>query len=107
MEQNPELIFKSDIGDLESEMNGYRNDVFVRLPNGEIHEVFFYSLGRLGQDMGNGPYLSQPGLIILDTVNRRCMEHAVFDLWIKGFFEHLKPRASILEKHFDDLFSWP
>lgn len=102
MEKNPELIFKSDVDDFESEMKGYRNDVFVRLPNGELYEVFFYDLVRLKQDMGNGSYLSQPGLIILNGVNRKSMEHAVVDLWKRGFFEHFKPRSSILEKHFDE-----
>lgn len=102
MEKTPELIFKSDIDDFESEMKGYRNDVFIRLPNGDLYEIFFYDLVRLSQDIGNGVYLSQPGLIILNSVNKESMEYAAIDLWKRGFFEHLKPRSSILDKHFDE-----
>jgi hypothetical protein len=42
MEKTPELIFKSpDIDDFESEMRGYRNDVFVRLPGGDYMKCSF------------------------------------------------------------------
>ncbi|HET6255008.1 MAG TPA: hypothetical protein VFE32_13085 [Puia sp.] len=102
MEQNLELIFKSDIDDFDSEMKGYRNDVLVRLPNGEIYEIFFYDIVRLQQDMGDAIYLSQPGLIILNAVNKETIGYAVKDLWKRGYFEHLKPRLSISEKHFDE-----
>lgn len=103
MAASPELIFKSkDIDDFESEMKGYRNDVWVRLPNGDIYEIFFYDLTRLEQDMGSETYLAKPGLIILNTVNRKSMEYSVLDLWERGYFEHLKPRSSLSEKHFDE-----
>ena len=103
METTPKLIFKStEIDDFDSEMKGYRNDVFVKLPDGNLFEVFFYDPVRLVQDMGKGPYISQPGLIIVNTVNKVAMENAVIDLWKKGFFKYFNPRLSISEKHFDE-----
>ena len=75
------LFFKSnDIDDFDSEMKGYRNDVFVTMPDGSIYEVFFYDVVRLRQDMGTGVFITQPGLIILDKVNKASMELAVNDL---------------------------
>jgi|SRR6185312_5299918 hypothetical protein len=105
MEKPPELIFKagySESDDFEYEMKGYRNDVFVKMENGDLYEVFFYDPVRLTQDMGSGIYISQPGLIILNSVNRKSMEHAVLELWERGFFHYFKPRLSIIDKHFDE-----
>jgi hypothetical protein len=96
------LHFKSDFDDFETEMKGYRNDVFVELPSGEIFEVFFYDPVRLSQDLGQGIFLSQPGLIILNIVNKTSIEKAVNDLWKRGYFNYFKPLSSINNKHFDE-----
>jgi hypothetical protein len=100
-----ELIFKNGYNvtdDFESEMKGYRNDVFVKMKNGDLYEVFFYDSVRLTGDMGSGIYLSKPGLIVLDAVNKKSMEYAVKDLCEKNFFDYFKPQRSISQKHFDE-----
>jgi len=102
-ENMPKLFFKSnDIDDFYSEMKGYRNDVLVITPDGKIYEVFFYDIVRLGQDMGSGIFITQPGLIILDKVNKVSMELAVIDLWKRDFFKYFIPRSSLVEKHFEE-----
>lgn len=102
-ESLPKLFFKSvNTYDFDSEMKGYRNDVFVSLPDGKIYEVFFYDIVRLKQDMGKGLFITQPGLIILDKVNKASMELAVIDLWKRGFFNYFISRVSLLEKHFEE-----
>jgi hypothetical protein len=98
----PKLFFKSETDDFDSEMKGYRNDVFVILDDGSIYEVFFYDMVRLKQDMGNGIFISQPGLIILETVNKLSIESAVVNLWKRGFFNYFIPRSSLDEKHFEE-----
>lgn len=104
MNQNqPKLFFKcDDIDDFDTEMKGYRNDVFVILPSGEIYEVFFYDIVRLSQDMGAGLFIAPPGLIVIERVNKAFMEAAVIDLWEKGFFNYFIPRKSLSTKHFDE-----
>ena len=96
------LHFKSETDDFDSEMKGYRNDVFVILPDGCIYEVFFYAITRLKEDMGKGIFISQPGLIILDTVNKASIELAIVSLWERGFFKYFIPRSSLDEKHFEE-----
>ena len=103
IEDQPKLFFKSkDIDDFDSEMKGYRNDAFVILPSGSIYEVFFYDIVRLEQDMGTGTFITQPGLIVLDKVNKSGMELAVNDLWNRGFFNYFTPRSSLSAKHFEE-----
>lgn len=105
MENKFQLFFKagySEKDDFETEMKGYRNDVIVQAPDGSLYEVFFYDPVRLRQDLGEGIYLSAPGLIVLNTVNRGSMESAVNDLWNRGFFKYFIPKQSLSEKHFDE-----
>jgi hypothetical protein len=102
MKSLPTLYYKSDFDDFETEMKGYRNDAFVKTPNGELYEVFFYDPVRLTQDLGNGLYLAHPGLIVLNKVNKESIEKAVVDLWERGFFNYFNPRKSISEMHFDE-----
>ena len=102
MKQLPEIYYKSDFDDFETEMKGYRNDVFVIAPSGEIYEVFFYDPVRLTSDLGKGVYLSQPGLIILNVVNKKSIEESVIRLWEKNFFIYFKPINSLSNKHFDE-----
>jgi hypothetical protein len=94
--------FKSNFDDFETEAKGYRNDVFVELPTGEIFEVFFYEPTRLSQDLGVGEYLSRPGLIILNTVNKKSIINSVTELWQKGYFNYFKPLTSIANNHFEE-----
>jgi hypothetical protein len=101
MEQ-PSVHFKGDFDDFDSEMKGYRNDVFVIAPTGEVYEVFFYDPVRLKNDLGAGLFLAQPGLIILNTVNKKSIEEAVKQLWQKGYFNYFKPVPSLKTKHFDE-----
>jgi len=101
-ENIPKVYFKSETDDFDSEMKGYRNDVFVIAPDSSIYEVFFYDIGRISQDMGNGIFITQPGLIILDIVNKASIESAVINLWKRGFFNYFIPRSSLDEKHFEE-----
>lgn len=96
------LHFKGEFDDFDTETKGYRNDVFVEAPSGEIYEVFFYDPVRLTNDLGNGIYLAQPGLIVLNTVNKVSIEKAVTDLWLRGYFDYFKPISSLKKKHFDE-----
>jgi hypothetical protein len=97
----PRVHFKGEFDDFDTEMKGYRNDVFVETPDGKIYEVFFYDPVRLTNDLGDGVYLAQPGLIVLNTVNETSIEKAVIDLWQRGYFDYLKP-TSIGQKHFGE-----
>jgi hypothetical protein len=100
----PKLIFKADkyYLDYETEDKGYRNDVFVEMPNGDIIEVFFYDSVRLSQDLGDGVYIAKPGLIVLKKVNKSLMNKAIVELYEKGFFDYFTPRASLTENHFEE-----
>lgn len=96
------LHFKSSLDDFETEAKGYRNDVFIEVPTGEIYEVFFYDPVRLSQDLGNGEYLSRPGLIVLNCVNKKSIINSVTELWEKGYFNYFKPVTSLFNKHFEE-----
>jgi hypothetical protein len=96
------FYYKGNFDDFDSEMKGYRNDVFVELPNGEKYEVFFYDPERLISDLGNGFYISHPGLIVLKKVNKQAIELAVADLWERGYFNYFKPMNSDTQLHFDE-----
>ena len=101
--QLPEVIFKVDeYLDYETENKGYRNDVFVKLPNGDLIEVFFYDPVRLSQDMSDSIYITKPGLIVLKLVNKLNIRAAVNDLFKKGFFEYFTPRESPESLHFGE-----
>ena len=41
MNQLLKVHYKGEFDDFDTEMKGYRNDVFVISPDGEIFEVFF------------------------------------------------------------------
>ena len=98
----PRIYFKGEFDDFDSEMKGYRNDVFVISPDEQVYEVFFYDPVRLKNDLGEGAFLAQPGLIILNTVNKKSIEEAVSQLWEKGYFNYFKPVTSLTNKHFDE-----
>ncbi len=99
---NPILLFKADYADWETESKGYSNVVFVKTPDGKLYEVFFYDPVRLSQDLGNGVYIANPGLIILNLVNKASMQIAVNELWEKGFFNYFNPVSSLDQKHFEE-----
>lgn len=101
MEQ-PKIHFKGQLDDFDTEMKGYRNDVLVISPSGEIYEVFFYDPIRLKDDLGNGVFLAQPGLIVLNTVNKKSIVEAINQLWEKGFFNYFRPISTLASKHFDE-----
>ena len=69
---------------------------------GKYLKFFFYDISRLKDDIGEGLFLSQPGLIVLKIVNKASIENAVANLWKKGFFKYFKPVASLTQKHFDE-----
>jgi hypothetical protein len=102
MNLTPTIHYKGNLDDFETEMKGYRNDVLVKAPNGDMYEVFFYDPVRLANDLGNGSYLAHPGLIILKTVNKASIEMAIAELWAKGFFAYFKPLGPAMQKHFDE-----
>ena len=102
MEPIPQLIYKSNLDDFDTELKGYRNDAYVEAPNGDLFEVFFYDPTRLTKDIGDDIYLAHPGLIILNTVNKTSIEKAVISLWRKGFFDYFKPLSSIQKNHFEE-----
>jgi hypothetical protein len=100
----PIIIYKADNhwDDIDTEDKGYRNDVLVKLPGGEIVEVFFFDKVRLLQEMGDSPFLAKPGLIILSIVNKASISNAVINLYERGYFDYFKSRSSIDQNHFEE-----
>jgi hypothetical protein len=93
METKPILIYDFDIslyGD-EIKMKGYCNGVVVVLPDHSKFKVAFYDPVRLAQDLKDEGYIAEPGLIVIQDVTNENIERAVYELWLGGYFEELKP----------------
>jgi hypothetical protein len=94
-----ELIFKHGCGDrdeAETPMRGYRDDVLVKLDDGRTYRVTFYDPVRLHQTLedeaGLGVnYFAEPGLIVVQRVDREGMERAARELALSDFFSYLRP----------------
>jgi len=90
----PALLFGSEWterDDLETPSKGYRGDCKVRLPDQRIFSVCFYDPTRLQQDLVEEKIIADVGLIVLDELTKQKMEHAVLELWQRGYFENFKP----------------
>jgi hypothetical protein len=93
VEIKPLLLFGFDIDAYENEIidKGYCSDVHVVLPDFSKFKICFYDLARLSQSLEDEKYIAEPGLIILPQLSKKNMELAVFECWLDGFFDNLKP----------------
>lgn len=91
-EDSPKLFFDFDIeryGE-EIEMKGYCDNVTVQLPNMLNYKICFYDPVRLSQDIEAEIFIAIPHLIIVTSLAKENMEHAVYKAWKAHYFDTLR-----------------
>ena len=81
----PEIRFIGEFSErdaYEAESGGYRSHVIIRMSDGRLYPVLFYSAIRLQQDLEvdakwGRPFVADPGMIVLPEVTLPAMQCAV------------------------------
>lgn len=75
---------------------GYRGHVFAEIDGVHLYPLYFYDTTRLQQDLHENeqfgrPFITEPGMIVLNNVTYNAMYDAVCRLFDEGYFDHLRP----------------
>jgi hypothetical protein len=76
----------------DCESKGVLYHAVVCLPGGNRVQVGFYEPIRLSGDLKHGrSCVALPGMIVVPSVTLECMEKAVKELFLDGYFDSLAP----------------
>jgi hypothetical protein len=93
----PRLVFAHDADERDLAPHGYRGDVIVEFGDGESFPVYFYEPDAIREELdarirsGFGPFVAEPGLVVLPEITVAAMKSSVLELIEVGYFTHLRP----------------
>ncbi len=93
----PRLAFAHDVDDRDMAPHGYRGDAVVELADGDAFPVYFYEPDAVREELearsksGFGPFVAEPGLVIVPEITVANMKSSVLELIEVGYFSHLRP----------------
>ena len=96
---------------VEARNRGYLSHVLADFGDGRLFPLFFYDLVRLRQDLEervkhNIDFIADPGIVVVQEISLKAMQHVIEQLYEEGFFDHIVPITEV-ELASSNPYQWP